>query len=106
MLDHAREAVAPGQGKGRADLDEVSPNGACTHAPTGVLGEAAGLVSGEECARAEHPQLQIVSLRNRLIHLAMTPPICRFRGNIIEHDLPPLITITALVIILGEEDTD
>lgn len=65
-----------------------------------VIGEAASRVPGEDCAR--YPEIlwpQIVGLRNRLIH-GYDAVDLDILWQIIEHDLPPLIT--ALETILDQ----
>ena len=102
MLDHAREAVTLVRGKKRADLDDDRLLELAFVRLLEVIGEAASRVPAEDCARyPEIPWPQIVSLRNRLIH-GYDAVDLDILWQIIEHDLPPLIT--ALEIILGQED--
>jgi uncharacterized protein with HEPN domain len=102
MLDHAREVVTLAQGKGRADLEDDRLLELALVRLLEVIGEAASRVPAEDCARyPEIPWPQIVSLRNRLIH-GYDAVDLDILWQIIEHDLPPLIT--ALEIILGQED--
>lgn len=69
MLDHAREAVAMAQGKTRADFASNRQLKLALVRLLEIIGEAASRVPKEE--RALYPTLpwvQLVGLRNRLIH--------------------------------------
>ena len=69
MLSHAREAVAITQGKARADLDSDRQLNLALVRLLEIVGEAAARVPAGE--GKEHPQipwLDVVGLRNRLIH--------------------------------------
>ena len=69
MLDYAREAVDMVQGQVRADLDTDRKLNLALVRLLEVLGEAANRVPPSD--RAQYPQipwLQLISLRNRLIH--------------------------------------
>lgn len=69
MLDHAQEAMALVQGKTRADLDTDRLLNLALVRLLEIIGETANRIPEEEQARRpEIPWLQIVSLRNRLIH--------------------------------------
>ena len=69
MLDHAREAIALMQGKTRSDLDDDRVLSLALVRLLEIVGEAAGRVPAEERSLyPEIPWLQIVGLRNRLIH--------------------------------------
>ena len=104
MLDHAREAVALAQGKTRADLDSDRLLELALVRLLEIVGEAASRVPGDECARyPEIPWPQIVGLRNRLIH-GYDAVDMDILWQIIEYDLPPLIT--ALEKILSQEDAE
>ena len=104
MLDHAREAVALAQGKTRADLDSDRLLELALIRLLEIVGEAAGRVPGDECAKyPEIPWPQIVGLRNRLIH-GYDAVDMDILWQIIEYDLPPLIT--ALEKILSQEDAE
>jgi RHS repeat-associated protein len=68
MLDHAREAVAPAEGKTREDLDRDRLLELALVRLLEIVGEAASRVPEEE--RARYPQIpwaQMVGLRNRLV---------------------------------------
>jgi uncharacterized protein with HEPN domain len=102
MLDHAQEAVVLSQGKSRADLDRDRLLELALVRLLEIVGEAASRVSEEDSARyPEIPWPQIVGLRNRLIH-GYDAVDLDILWQIIEHDLPPLIT--ALETILEQED--
>jgi uncharacterized protein with HEPN domain len=91
MLDHAREAVAMAQGKIRDDLDADRQLNLSLVRLLEIIGEAAGRVPGEECARHTNiPWPEIVSLRNRLIHGYDTVDF-DILWQIVTQDLPPLI---------------
>ena len=69
MLDHAREAYALIQNKSREDLDADRLLNLALVRLLEIIGEAASRVSPEE--RVHYPGilwLQIVGMRNRLIH--------------------------------------
>jgi len=87
MLDAAREAAQMAQGKARADLDTDRPLNLSLVRLLEIVGEAASRISPDE--RAQYPGIpwmQIVGLRNRLIHgydnvdfdilWKSSPPIC------------------------------
>ena len=102
MLDHAREAVSLAQGRTREDLDKDRLLNLALVRLLEIIGEAAGRVPQEVCARhMEIPWLQIVSLRNRLIH-GYDSVDFDILWQIVTSDLPPLIT--ALVAIIASED--
>ena len=104
MLEHAREAIALTRGKTRADPERDRVLNLALVRLLEIVGEAAGRVSEEN--RALHPEIpwpQIVSLRNRLIHGYDSVDL-DILWQIIEHDLPPLIT--ALETILDQAATD
>ncbi len=102
MLDHAREAVVLAQGKSRADLDRDRLLELALVRLLEIVGEAASRVSDEDSAKYhEIPWPQIIGLRNRLIH-GYDAVDLDILWQIIEHDLPPLIT--ALETILEQED--
>jgi len=69
MRDHAREALTMAQGRTRSDLDSNRMLNLSLVRLLEVVGEAANRVSPEE--RARYPQIpwvELVGLRNRLIH--------------------------------------
>ncbi len=91
MLTHAEEAVAMVEGKTREDLDRDRQLNLALVRLMEVIGEAAARVSEER--RNQLPQvpwLEIVGLRNRLIH-GYDQVDFDILWEIIENDLPPLI---------------
>lgn len=69
MLDHAQEAVAMMRGKTRADLDTDRKLNLALVRLLEIIGEAAGRIPKEERHRyPDIPWVEIVGLRNRLIH--------------------------------------
>ena len=91
MLDAAREAVQMAQGKTRLDLDEDRPLNLSLVRLLEIVGEAASRVPPPERERYPAiPWLQIVGLRNRLIH-GYDNVDFDILWQIVSHDLPPLI---------------
>src|SRR5947209_1365485 len=91
MLDHAQEALALMRQKQRVDLDQERVLSLALVQLLQIVGEAASRVSSER--RAKHPEipwLQIVALRNRLIHGYDAIDLDRV-WQILTSDLPPLI---------------
>jgi uncharacterized protein with HEPN domain len=69
MLDAAREAAQMAQGKTRADLDTDRPLNLSLVRLLEIVGEAASRVPVvERSIYSSIPWIQIVGLRNRLIH--------------------------------------
>ncbi len=69
MLEHAREAIALVGGKARQDLDQDRVLSLALVRLVEIVGEAAARVPGEERnRRPEIPWLEIIGMRNRLIH--------------------------------------
>ena len=69
MLDAAREAAQVAQGKTRADLDTDRRLNLSLVRLLEIVGEAASRVpAGERAIYSGIPWVQIVGLRNRLIH--------------------------------------
>jgi uncharacterized protein with HEPN domain len=92
MLDAAREAVQMAQGRTRADLDTDRPLNLSLVRLLEVVGEAASRVPVAERPKYTGiPWVQIVGLRNRLIH-GYDNVDFDILWEIITHDLPPLIT--------------
>ena len=101
MLDHALEAVAMAKGKTRADLDEDRQLNLSLVRLLEIIGEAATRIPKEDQTRyTDISWLEIVSLRNRLIHGYDTVDF-DILWQIVKQDLPWLIE--SLKIILGEE---
>lgn len=91
MLDAAREATQMAQSKKRADLDAERPLNLSLVRLLEVVGEAASRVPvGERTEYSGIPWVQIVGLRNRLIH-GYDNVDFDILWEIITQDLPPLI---------------
>jgi len=91
MLDAAREAVHMAQGKARADLDTDRPLNLSLVRLLEVVGEAASRVPVSERAQYSGiPWVQIVGLRNRLIH-GYDNVDFDILWEIVTKDLPPLV---------------
>lgn len=93
MLEHTREAITLTQGKTRADLDRDRVLSLALVRLLEIVGEAAGRVSKEACAR--HPEIpwpEIIGLRNRLIH-GYDAVDYDILWQIITDDLPALVTL-------------
>ena len=97
MLDYACETVALGRDRTREDLDANRVLNLALVRLLEIIGEAAARVS--EDAQAQHPAipwLQIVGLRNRLIHGCDSVDM-GIPSEILTHDLPALIEILRAV---------
>ena len=91
MLDAAREAAQMAHGKARADLDRDRPLNLSLVRLLEIVGEAASRVPvGERAIYPGVPWVQIVGLRNRLIH-GYDNVDFDILWAIVSHDLPPLI---------------
>ena len=91
MLDAAREAAQMAQGKTRADLDTDRPLNLSLVRLLEIVGEAASRVPVVERAQYSGiPWVQIVGLRNRLIH-GYDNVDFDILWEIVTQDLPPLI---------------
>jgi uncharacterized protein with HEPN domain len=91
MLDAAREAAQMAQGKTRADLDTDRPLNLSLVRLLEIVGEAASRVPVSERAQYSGiPWVQIVGLRNRLIH-GYDNVDFDILWEIVTQDLPPLI---------------
>lgn len=91
MLDSAREAVDFAAGKNREDLDENRMLALALVRCIEIVGEAGARVSHE--GRAEAPSLpwvEIVAMRNRLIHAYFDVNL-DIVWQTVNEDLPPLI---------------
>ncbi|MGH9455753.1 MAG: HepT-like ribonuclease domain-containing protein [Terriglobia bacterium] len=91
MLDHAREASSLVQSRTREDLDIDRQLNLAIVRLLEIIGEAAARAPEEERTRLPgSPGLQIISLRNRLIHGYddVDPDVI---WSILTLDLPPLI---------------
>ena len=91
MLDAAREATQMAQGKSRADLDADRQLNLSLVRLLEIVGEAASRVPvGERASYSSIPWMQIVGLRNRLIH-GYDNVDFDILWEIVTQDLPPLI---------------
>jgi len=91
MLDAAREAAQMARGKRRADLDTERQLNLSLVRLLEVVGEAASRVPvGDRATYSGIPWVQIVGLRNRLIH-GYDNVDFDILWEIVTHDLPPLI---------------
>jgi uncharacterized protein with HEPN domain len=91
MLDHAKEAVDMARGKTRAELDRDRQLNLSLVRLLEIVGEAAGRVpAGERGLHPDIPWLEIVGLRNRLIH-GYDSVDFDILWQIVSDDLPPLI---------------
>ena len=91
MLDHAREALAMIQGKERSNLESDRMLELSLVRLVEIIGEAAARVGTE--IREKYPSipwLQIVGIRNRLVHGYDAVDLDVLWDTIID-DLPPLI---------------
>ena len=91
MLDHAMEAMAMVQGKKRSDLNSDRMMELSLVRLVEIIGEAAARVGTER--REKYPSipwLQIVGMRNRLVHGYDAVDLDVLWDTIID-DLPPLI---------------
>lgn len=91
MLDAAKEALSHAKGRTRKDLDTDRQ---LTHSlirPIEVIGEAAANITKEFRQRnAQIPWSNIISMRNRLIHVYFDINLDRVWDTVTD-DLPPLI---------------
>jgi uncharacterized protein with HEPN domain len=91
MLSYAREAVAMIQGRVRADLESDRQLNLALVRLLEIVGEAAARVPAEEREKnSQIPWLDIISLRNRLIHGYDTVDF-DILWQIVQQDLPSLI---------------
>jgi uncharacterized protein with HEPN domain len=91
MLDAAREAAQMAQGKSRPDLDANRQLNLSLVRLLEIVGEAASRVPvGERANYSSIPWMQIVGLRNRLIH-GYDNVDFDILWEIVTQDLPPLI---------------
>ncbi|MHB8845554.1 MAG: HepT-like ribonuclease domain-containing protein [Nitrospirota bacterium] len=91
MLDHAREAVAMVRGRSRADIDADRQLNLALVRLIEIVGEAAARTTERERGLyPDIPWLEIIGLRNRLIH-GYDSVDFDILWNVITRDLPPLI---------------
>lgn len=91
MLDHAIETVQMAKGRTRQDLDSDRQLNLALVRLLEIVGEAAGRVREE--TRSKHPRipwLDVVGLRNRLIHGYDTVDF-DILWDIVKDDIPKLI---------------
>ena len=104
MLDSAKEALSLIEGKDRGCLDSDRLLGLALVRLLEVLGEAAGRIAKDY--RSKHPQIpwmQIIGLRNRLIH-GYDSVDMDILWNIVSKDLPPLIFNLEKIIVKKQGD--
>ena len=104
MLDHAKEAVAPVQGKEKSDLQKNRLLELATTRLVEIVGEAAAKISPEN--QTKYPSIpwsQIIGMRNRLIHGYDAVDI-DVLWDTLEVDLPSLIA--ELNKILSQNNTN
>ncbi len=91
MLDHAREAMILSRGKSVQDLIDYRTLGLAVVRLMEIVGEAANRVPREQRSKyPEIPWIQIISLRNRLIH-GYDAIDYEILWQILNHDLPELV---------------
>ena len=101
MLGAAREASQMAQGKSRADLDADRQLNLSLVRLLEIVGEAASRVPvGERAIYSGIPWIQIVGLRNRLIH-GYDNVDFDILWEIVTQDLPPLIAELEKIILSG-----
>jgi uncharacterized protein with HEPN domain len=104
MLVHAQETVALVQGKQRDDLDNDRLLNLALVRLLEIIGEAANRIPREsQLEQPEIPWMQIIGLRNRLIH-GYDAVDFDILWQIVTEDLPPLIA--TLAVIVPPEETD
>lgn len=92
MLDYGQEALALTRGKQQADLESDRVLALALTRLLEIVGEAANRTSPK--TQEQHPQIpwrQIAGLRHRLVH-GYDAVDLDILWDIIEHDLPPLLT--------------
>jgi uncharacterized protein with HEPN domain len=98
MLDHIREAVEMSRGRSRMDLDSDRKLNLSLVRLLEVTGEAANRLSEEfRSKHSEIPWLQIIGLRNRLIH-GYDAIDLDIVWNIVHEDLPFLLEKLAAIL--------
>jgi uncharacterized protein with HEPN domain len=104
MLESAREAISFIKGRRRTDLDKDRMLVLSLIKSIEIMGEAASKVTEE--SRVSHPEipwLNIIGMRNRLIHVYFDIDLDRVWDTITD-DLPPVIAV--LKRIVQKEDKD
>jgi uncharacterized protein with HEPN domain len=98
MLTHAQEAVALVEGRQRIDLDKDRLLNLALVRLLEIIGEAANRIPREnQLEQAEIPWMQIIGLRNRLIH-GYDAVDFDILWHIVTEDLPPLIATLATIV--------
>jgi uncharacterized protein with HEPN domain len=104
MQQHAEEAMALAQDRTRADLDGDRVFNLALVRLLEIVGEAAARVTPATRARSSSiPWADIVGLRNRLIH-GYNDVDFNLLWQIVQNDLPPLVT--ALRALLASDEPD
>jgi uncharacterized protein with HEPN domain len=92
MLDAAREAVSFASGRTAVDLAQDRMLALALVKCIEIIGEAASKISsGTRCELQQIPWVDIVGMRNRLIHAYFDIDFDRIYDTI-TNDMPPLIT--------------
>jgi len=101
MLDYAKEAMILSKGKSPQDLVDDRVLSLATVRLMEIVGEAANRIPHEERSRhPEIPWLQIVGLRNRLIH-GYDAIDYEILWQILNHDIPELIFSLERILGIG-----
>lgn len=98
MLDAAKEAVSFADNKERCDLDVNRMLVLSVIKSIEIIGEAASKITKE--SREEHPEIpwvDIVAMRNRLIHVYFDIDLDRVWDTVTD-DLPPLISLLESIV--------
>jgi uncharacterized protein with HEPN domain len=104
MLTDAQEAVVLVQGKQRDDLDNDRLLNLALVRLLEIIGEAANRIPRErQIEQPEIPWMQIIGLRNRLIH-GYDAVDFDILWQIVTEDLPPLIATLATIVPPEEPD--
>lgn len=91
MLDHATEALNMIKGRNREDLDNDRQLNLSLVRLLEIVGEAASRTSEDtRSSHTELPWIQIIGLRNRLIH-GYDEVDFDILWTILQEDLPPLV---------------
>jgi uncharacterized protein with HEPN domain len=91
MLDHAAEALNMIKGRNREDLDNDRQLNLSLVRLLEIVGEAASRTSeNTRSSHSELPWIQIIGLRNRLIH-GYDEVDFDILWTILQEDLPPLV---------------
>lgn len=91
MLDAAQDAISFVRNRSRSELDSDRMLTLALIKTIEIVGEAAARVSGESQVQyAEIPWVNIIAMRNRLIHTYYEVDL-DILWNTVKDDLPPLI---------------